>query len=101
MLLRGAPVSQEEKKRLNSSGIMQNLVVFMEPSEDPWDTSLNYGNMILNRFCIDQDASFELSEVNYLGKYKGVLNYDEEKGKEFSFLRFYFILIILTYMNSR
>ena len=44
---------------------MHNLVVFMEPSEDAWDTSLNYGNMVLNRICIDEDAAFELSGVNY------------------------------------
>ena len=42
---------------------MQNLVVFMEPSEDAWNTPLKGGNMILNRFCIDEDAAFELSGV--------------------------------------
>ena len=43
------------------SKVMQNLVVLMEPSKDAWD-------MILNRFCIDEDAAFELSGVNYLKK---------------------------------
>ena len=47
---------------------MQNLVVLMEPSKDAWDTSLKGGNMILNRFCIDEDAAFEFSGVNYLTK---------------------------------
>ena len=64
------------------SKIMQNLVVLMEPSEDAYDVSLKGGNMILNRFCIDEDAAFELSGVNYLEK---VPCYREEKGKEFSF----------------
>ena len=50
------------------SKIMQNLVVLMEPSEEAWDTSLKGGNMILNRFCIDEDAAFELSGVHYLEK---------------------------------
>ena len=45
---------------------MQNLVVLMEPYEDAYQISLKGGNMILNRFCIDEDASFELSGVNYL-----------------------------------
>ena len=45
---------------------MQNLVVFMEPIADAFDTSLNAGYMIFNRFCIDEDAAFELSGVNYL-----------------------------------
>ena len=50
------------------SKIMQNLVVFMDPSEHAWDTPLKSRNMILNRFCIDEDAAFELSGVNSLKK---------------------------------
>ena len=66
------------------SKIMQNLVVFMEPmaSEHPYITPLKAGNMILNRFCIDEDAAFELSGVNYLKKYRKLS--DTEKGKEYS-----------------
>ena len=58
---------------------MQNLVVFMEPSENAYDNviSLNKGfkcydisfkdgNKCFNRFCIDEDAAFELSVVHYL-----------------------------------
>ena len=48
------------------SKVMQNLVVMMEPSKDAWRTPLKGGNMILNRFCIDEDASFELSGVIYI-----------------------------------
>ena len=57
---------------------MQNLVVFTEPSENAFETPLKLkmhlklllkaGNMILNRFCIDEDAAFELSGVNSLKK---------------------------------
>ena len=61
---------------------IQNLVVFMEPSEDAWITSLKGGNMILNRFLIDEDAAFELSEVNSLSSDELKR---EEKGKEYSF----------------
>ena len=46
--------------------VRQNLVVLMEPSEEAWVTSLKVGNMILNRFCIDEDTAFELSGINYL-----------------------------------
>ena len=63
------------------SSKMQNLVVFMEPSERTWNTSSKAGNMTLNRFCIDEDAAFELSGVYYL-KQTWSFN-DEEKGKEF------------------
>ena len=70
-------MSQEKKQRSDSSSIMQNLVVFMEPSEDAWDTSSNYGNMILNRLCIDENAAFELSGVHYFQKSsKGICNGD-------------------------
>ena len=70
---------------------MQNLVVFMEPSEDAFSTPLKGGNMILNRFCIDEDAAFELSGVNYLKKSSEGIHYEysglerKEKGKEYSF----------------
>ena len=45
---------------------MQNLVVLMESSEDAWNASMKTGFMILNRFCIDEDAAFELSGVSHL-----------------------------------
>ena len=50
---------------------MQNLVVFMEPSEDAHMISLKGGNMCLNRFCIDEDAAFELPGVYYFEKSSG------------------------------
>ena len=62
----------------------QNLVVFMEPSKKAYETPLMGGNMILNRFCIDEDAAFELSEVYSLEKWFKYLT-DKEKGKEYSF----------------
>ena len=48
------------------SKIMQNLVVILEPSEEAFINCLKVGEMILNRFCIDEDAAFELSGVYYL-----------------------------------
>ena len=76
------------------SKTMQNLVVLMERSEKAWKTPLKGGNMILNRFCIDEDAAFELAGVNYLREYGRVMSrdYDREKGMEYSFLRSNFIL---------
>ena len=47
---------------------MQNLVVLMEPSEDASNISLKAVNIILNQFCIDEDAAFELSRVYFLRK---------------------------------
>ena len=65
-----------------NSKTKQNLVVFMELSEDAYETPLKGGNMILNRFCIDEDAAFELSGVNYLKEDRQL--FDTEKGKEYS-----------------
>ena len=82
------------------SKIMQNLVVFMEPSHNAWETPLKAGNMILNRFCIEEDAAFELSGVNSLKKSSDDIEHRDspkfilkriQKGKEYSFRRSYFI----------
>ena len=62
---------------------MQNLVVLIEPSEYVPESFWKAENMILNRFCIDEDAAFELSGVYYLNQYD--LEGDgeqKEKGKE-------------------
>ena len=79
--------------------ISQNLVVLMEPSEHAWKTSLKGGNLILNRFCIDEDAAFELSGVSYFKKSSEKMEHGESikfkvqrkvKGQEYSFLRSHF-----------
>ena len=66
--------------------IKQNLVLFMEENENPWITSVKAGNMCLNRFCIEEDAAFELSEVHHLKKtLYGIFNSNglkEDKGKK-------------------
>ena len=62
----------------------QNLFFLMEPSEPAFNISMKAGNLCLNRFCIDEDAAFELSGVSYLetfGSYTDLI-----KGKEFSLL---------------
>ena len=43
---------------------MQNLVVLNRLCEMAFDISSQAGNMIFNRFCIDEDAAFELSAVH-------------------------------------
>ena len=48
---------------------MQNIIVLMEPSDDTWNIASKGGNMYLNRFCIDEDATFESSGVYNLQKY--------------------------------
>ena len=48
--------------------MMQNLVILMEPSDDAHRIDIKAGNMCFNRFCIDEDATFEISGVHYLTK---------------------------------
>ena len=67
------------------SKIMQNLALLMDPCEEAYDTSLKAGNMYMNRFCIDEDASFELSGVNYFQKSSDEMTYKESL--EFKFKR--------------
>ena len=67
-----------------NSKTKQNLVVLMEPSEYAYDVSSKAVNMILNRFCIDEDAAFELSGVNYLQE-KSFFRDSGKKGKDYLF----------------
>ena len=41
----------------------QNIVVLRSRATREYEISLKAGNMFMNRFCIDEDASFELSGV--------------------------------------
>ena len=50
------------------SKIKQNLVILIEPPENDYEISRKGGTMFLNRFCIDEEAAFELSEVSYFKK---------------------------------
>ena len=62
---------------------MQNLVVFIEPSEDASNISLKAAMLYLNRFCIDEESACESSGVYYL-KSEEPLNItlkQKEKGK--------------------
>ena len=42
-----------------------------------YDISLKDGNKFLNRFCIDEDAAFELSGVHHLQKSSTHFNQEE------------------------
>ena len=56
---------------------MQNLIVLTEPKTRDWISSSKYGNMLLNLFCIDEEAAFEFTEIRYVereSKGKGYFN---------------------------
>ena len=48
--------------------LMQKIVLFIEPNEDAWCTPSKIGHLFMNRFAIDEDASFEIVKVLDLGK---------------------------------
>ena len=50
------------------------LVVLMEQQKYAWRTTVNAGNMLMNRFCIDEDDAFELPGIYYLKN--GFLSHD-------------------------
>ena len=68
--------------RIFKANQKQDLVVLMEPSELAYEVSLKSGNMFLNRFCIDEDAAFELSGVNYFKKPYQKIDYDFELNRK-------------------
>jgi len=63
---------------------MQNLVVLMEPSVSAWNISMKGADMMLNRFCVDEDAAFEVSGVHYLNCVKILIGVRLKKGGVFN-----------------
>ena len=67
---------------------MQNLVFLMGQPDGADDISLKGGIMCMNRFCIDEDAAFELTGVWYIKKsYNDISSSIEAKGKDYSSLQ--------------
>ena len=52
------------------SKIIQDIVLLMDPPKFAWDISQKCANMVLNRFCIDEEIAFESSGVYYLNNSK-------------------------------
>ena len=66
------------------SKIMQNLLVLLDPplQNVHHDISLKAGMMCLNRFCIDEDAAYELSVTNRHNKFKNDIDSIFSKNSE-------------------
>ena len=59
--------------------------MLQEPSKDAFDISLQAGNMLFNRFCIDEEAGFEFSGVYRLKGYKLCSHYNSHPSIESAF----------------
>ena len=53
----------------------QNLILLIQPTDISWFTPEKTANLLMNRFCINEDAAFEVSGVHYLGKMLALENY--------------------------
>ena len=42
---------------------MQKIILFIDPSDYAFETPVKIGNLFINRFAIDEDASFEILEI--------------------------------------
>ena len=62
------------------SKVMHNIILSTEFSEDTYNNSKKGGYMLLNRFCIDEDAAFESTKVHNLND-KSHVHWDQ-KGTE-------------------
>ena len=70
---------------------MQKIVLFIEPTEDAFDTSFKSGHLFMNRFSIGEEANFEIVKIFELGKssfkmswpdHSEYSNYAEERNKK-------------------
>ena len=62
----------------------QSVIIFIEPSENPFLTPLKIGNLFLNRFGIDEDAGFEILGIHYL--HHASKNFADQNWPQFEFL---------------
>ena len=42
---------------------MQKIVLFIDPAQSEWSTPSKIGNLLMNRFTIDEDANFETVKI--------------------------------------
>ena len=45
---------------------MQKIVLFIDPAQSPWTTPSKIGNLLMNRFTIDEDANSETLKTCHL-----------------------------------
>ena len=43
--------------------VMQKIILFLERSDKAYDVSFKLGNLFVNRFTVDEEASFEVIAI--------------------------------------
>ena len=56
---------------------MQKIVLFIEPSDELWETPLKIGNSFMNRFAVEEDAASEVLKIFELEKTSFEMSYHE------------------------
>ena len=79
---------------------MQKIVIFIEPNDELWLTSLKIGNLLMNRFAVEEDAASEVLKIFELEKtltemsfhkhpnYKNFTEERKQKGKDLIYFSF-------------
>ena len=57
---------------------MQKVVLFTESFDDAWSTPLKAGNLLMNRFAIDEDAGSEILKIFELEKTSNEMSNDND-----------------------
>ena len=60
---------------------MQKIVLFIEASENAFDTPLKIGNLFMNRFAVDEGAASEILKTFELEKHNHWTSPEEKKQK--------------------
>ena len=47
---------------------MQKIILFIESNDDAWQKPLKIGNLIMNRFAVEENAASEVLKIFELGK---------------------------------
>ena len=61
-------ISEKAKNNKTKMKQTQNIVLMVEPSEDSFTCPFKIGNLFINRFCIEEQAAFEVIEIFELRK---------------------------------
>ena len=63
---------------------MQKIILFIEPTEDAFETPFKIGHLFMNRFTIEEEANFEIVKIFEFGKSSWDISNEDGKQKGMS-----------------
>ena len=80
----GEFVKFEKSREKSKREIMQKIILFVEPNDDAFQTPAKIGDIFMNRFAVDENASCEILKRFELGKSSLEMSWPEgESNKNF------------------